>query len=315
MRNLIALYTLGVLTLFSLVVLSPPDTAARHTNHNPEGITANIDSRPYHGAVLVFTYTANISDFDDLAISVDLYQDGKLIQDDTPVQVVGEQLVAEIVDLKFHLGSNLDVQLTISGDTRLPSQLDFSLSYEHFWPWMDWMLRPGDETRILGKFKYHFPNHPNRLRAHSSWDIGVRSGRQIEVLCGTEGIIYQTNQNNVFVYNPFVGGIIQYGHTFKVEGLHIGQTVRPGDLISRVDPNARHIHYSVLRPLGWDEHDWPYWSDDQGVSIFDSLYYRDPFYFHEPATWGYWHESTVPEGWIDSMKRKFKAHNRRVTPK
>jgi len=277
-------------------------------------IIARIDSQPYHGAVLVFTYTGNIIDFDGLAISVDLYQDSALVQDNTPVQVVGEQLVAEIVDLKFHLSSNLDARLTISGSTRLPSQLDFSLSYDHFWPWMDWMLQPGDETEILGEFIYDCPDHPNRLGAHSSWDIVVKSDQRIEVFCGTEGIIYQINQNNVFVYNPFVGAIIQYGHTFELKGRQIGQEVHPGDLISRVDPSVRHIHYSVLRPLGWDENDWPYWRDDNDRSIFDSLYYRDPFYFHEPATWGYWYESTLPEGWIDSMKEIFEELNPGITP-
>jgi len=289
-------------------------------------ITAFIDSEPYHGAVLIFTSTADISNFRGLNIRVDLYQDGNLIQENTPVQVSGDRLVGEIVDLKFHLGSDLDIRLKISGASCPSIERQFSLSYDHFWPWMDWMLQPGDETYLCGDnrwscyFAYNAPNCPNGLGSHSSWDICVTTRRLVPVFSGTEGVIYHTQnipgKENVFIYNPYVGGIIQYGHTVPISGLRRGQEIHPGDLISHVVHSVSHIHYSVMRPLGWDEDsDWPYWRDSQGNSLFDPLYYRDPFYFHEPATWGYWYEDTVPAGWVDEMKRIFAELNPGVIPR
>jgi len=50
----------------------------------------------------------------------------------------------------------------------------------------------------------------------------------------------------------------------------------------------------------------------EGKLILDTEYYKDPFYFHEPTTLGYWNEETLPKGLKEEMLRIFKRDNPNV---
>jgi len=55
--------------------------------------------------------------------------------------------------------------------------------------------------------------------------------------------------------------------------------------------------------------------DPESSSVFDSPYYEDPYYFHEPSTWGYWNESTLPNGALEELKALFVMWNGSVSPR
>jgi hypothetical protein len=285
--------------------------------------TAAIESRPYRGAVVAFRYAGSTADLGSVRATVNLCQAGVCIQRDAPVVAEGGVLVAELIDLMFKLGT-IQAQLTIRSGTQTPSTAAFMLEFQHFYPWIDWMLQPGDGIGF-GDDRFDYtstfrPNHPPSTTwyPHASWDFSARAAG-VGVFCGTEGVVARAfemqAEADVWIYSPSVGGYLQYGHVVPISGLREGQVVHPGQQIGSVmDRPYDHIHFSVFRPLKWDDVGQPVWHPRTGEFILGLPYYSDPFYFHEPTTWGYWNESTLPSGWVDHMRQEFEKYNSGVVP-
>lgn len=294
-----------------------PSLTPTSTPFPESALSVRLDTIPYRGVVLIIEYTDASNGIESLSMSVDVAQNGRCIQDEEPVQLVDGNLVAEIIDFKYSLGMPLDISIELFQESVEIQTLSFSLPFEQYAPWMDWMLQPGDETYIQSDncgFSYDCPYSPNGLGAHASWDFMTHP--EVPVYSGTEGVIYhlgyEAGLENVYIYNPHVGGIIQYGHCLPIDGLSVGDEIHPGDHIATVTtqyPGRDHIHYSVIRPIGWDSSGWPYWWDEENISVFEPKYYQDTFYFHEPATLGYWYEETLPIGWKDQMMLIFRQNN------
>jgi len=290
-------------------------------------VEVELGMRDYRGAVLMVRFPGDPSEFSKpgtlAELRFDFYQDGTALQTGTPVEYTDGDFMAEIVDLRFLLHRQIDAVLTTQGILGLSKEIRFRFVMTERCPWIDWMLEPDDFRRVEDDFRYDWPDSPNGLGAHASWDIFTRPGATVS--CGTKGTVfrkdYQPGVECVYVYNPYTGGILQYGHVYPARRPAEGMSVYAGEPIGAVvdnDDNS-HIHFSVIRPLGWDGADVgaePYWRESiyHGTSIFDSKYYQDPFYFHEPATWGYWNEETVPTEWLVFMKESFRRHNPQALP-
>jgi hypothetical protein len=292
-----------------------------------------IDTLPYRGAVLFIDWDGD-ADLSEYVLTVDVGQNGRFMQKEMPVEVIDNQLVAEIVDLMYVIGSDLNIVLNIENENGELYAYEYSLPFEHYWPWIDWMLDIDEPVSLdipgIGyNFKYDWPKIATGLGAHSSWDFMTRHGDDVNVYSSTVGVVYRmfplAGEGNLEVYNPHVGAIVQYGHTAPVDDLYIGQDLLPGDLIAKVIREERHIHYSIIRPFSyhrnireisvqfkpsdkWSGYYWPaIVSNDR--FIYSAEYYQDPFYFHEPATLGYWYEDTLPDGLHEQMLEIFQRDN------
>ena len=295
-----------------------------------EDFVFEIGTFPYRGAVLFINYKGEV-DLSDYRLFFDILNDGEIKQENMPVEEVDGELTATIIDLMYLPGDKLDFVIKIQDNSGKEIELYHSGILERY-PWKDWMLDLDEPVLLFaeqvgGNFNYNNPNH--FLGAHSSWDYWTRPGKEVEVYCGTPGVVHRIvdEHDNIEIYNPYVGAIVQYGHTFPAEGLYVGKDVNPGDLIAYTVPKDRHIHYSVIRPYyyssnpshapvsinlskKWDTYYWPIiWTQNKFI-YHDN--YNDPFYWHEPTTLGYWNEETLPAGLKEEMLRIFKRDNPNV---
>jgi hypothetical protein len=288
-----------------------------------------IDTLPYRGAVLFIEYYGEDA-IADYQIRVDIEVAGDFRQRDTWGENDSDLIIAEIVDLMYLPGDQLDITLKIKDATGEKIRYNYPLVFENYYPWKDWMLAEGEwfsVSQYSPNFKYDFPNCPNNLGAHSSWDIGTTNNKAVKVYCGTVGIVYRIPpaciEGNLEIYNPFVGAIVQYGHTKPTNDLYIGKEVIPGEHIANVIPRDKHIHYSVIRPyryvLKQSNDGAPYYMPiinntgafGDGRFIYHDSY-NDPYYWHEPTTLGYWNEQTLPSGLKEEMLRMFQKDNPNV---
>ena len=298
-----------------------------------------IGGLPYKGAALFINYggAADLSDYD---LTVDIINDGEVEQENMPVENIDGELATIIIDLMYLPGDELEFIINIQDSNEEDLEIYHSEKLERY-PWKDWIFDL-DETislKVPGanyNFKYNWPGIVTGLEAHSSWDFMTRSSDDVEVYSGIEGIVFLVSEYrgeyNVYLYNPFVGAIIQNGHLAGDITLRNGQRIYPGDFLANIAlSSSPHNHYSVIRPFGYtrvieessapwlagkvasefNDYYWPIWHLEDG-DIFDAKYYRDPFYFHEPATLGYWHEDTLPEGLIEEMLKIFERDNPEV---
>ena len=291
----------------------------------------SIGTLPYKGAVLFINYDGDEA-LSDYELSLDIIDNGEVKQQNMRVEEIDGDLVGIIVDLMYLPESELDFVIKIQDSAGEEWKHHHSETLERY-PWKDWMLDLEEPVilyaeQVGGNFNYNNPNH--FLGAHSSWDYWTRPGEEVEVYCGTIGVVHRIvdEHDNIEIYNPYVGAIVQYGHTFPTEDLYVGKDVNPGDLISYTVPEDRHIHYSVIRPYyytsnpshaltsinlstKWDNYYWPIiWTQDKFIYHDD---YNDPFYWHEPATLGYWYEESLPEGLKEEMISIFKRDNPNIT--
>ncbi len=295
------------------------------TNLSQDNFSLRIDTLPYRGAVLFIDYDGEV-DISEYELRVDIMLNDVVVQKNIPSEYVDGNLISEIIDLMYLPGDELEFILKVQEDESLIFECYHSEKLKRY-PWKDWMMEDGEWFSITDyspNFKYNFPSCPNALGAHSSWDIMTSSGKAVPVYSGTMGIVHEISLyfENIEIYNPYVGAIVQYSHTEPVESLYVGKIVRPGEHISNVIPNQKHIHYSVIRPYEYafrsSENFEKYYNylplfeitKELGVSIVvytDS--YNDPFYFHEPTSLGYWNEETLPPGLKEKMLMMFQKHN------
>ena len=294
-------------------------------------IVLRIGTLPYRGAVLFIDYDGEIA-ISEYELIVDIALNDTVMQQDMLVEYVDGNLIAEIIDLMYLPGDELDFVLKIKEKDNEIYEYYHSEQLQRY-PWKDWMLSDDEwfsVTAYSPNFKYNFPSCGNNLGAHSSWDIMTTTGKAVRVNSGTVGLVYRIVNENYEIYNPYVGAVVQYGHTMPVDGIYAGKIVMPGDHIGNVIPADRHIHYSIIRPLKYTKIDknvierfdyiqeelmglyWCYLNPFQ-ASVYDAKYYRDPFYFHEPTTLGYWYEETLPVGVKEEMLELFEKHNPNVT--
>jgi hypothetical protein len=299
------------------------------TPFSQDDFVLRIDTLPYRGAVLFIDYRGEI-DISGYDLSVDIMLNDNIVQQDMPGEQVDGNLIAEVIDLMYLPGDELDFILKIKEEDNEVFECYHSEQLQRY-PWKDWILAEGEWFSISQyrpNFKYVFPDCPNKLGAHSSWDIGTTAGKAVEVYCGTMGIVYliSAQYEDFVIYNPYVGALVQYGHTVPVEGVYEGKMVMPGEHIANIIPAAKHIHYSIMRPLKYTRIDkhvverfdyipesmmglyWCYLNLLQ-ASVYDSNYYKDPYYWHEPTTLGYWNEETLPPGLKEEMLRLFIKDN------
>ncbi len=315
----------------------PEETIAPEETTIPQirkdDFTLSIDTLPYRGAVLFIDYngTEGLSDY---TLTVNIGQSGATMQEKMSVEEINAQLVAEIIDLMYVTGSELDCVLNIiNGDGELFAY-EYSIPFEKYWPWKDWMFDLNERVIIEQQwhpFSYDYPAHRKQMGAHASWDFNTRRANDVNVYSGTIGVVFRIvpEHETVEVYNPHVGAIIDYGHVNPVAGLRVGQDINPGDLIAQVVPAWSHVHYSIIRPYSyhrniqeirmqfkpserWSGYYWPAIVSKDGRYIKDAKDYKDPFYFHEPTTLGYWYKDTLPEGIHDKMLEIFKKENQGV---
>ncbi len=284
-----------------------------------EDFILKIDTLPYRGAVLFIDYLGDI-DISDYELWVEIIYNEKITQRDM-VTEVNDNFISTIVDLMYLPGDELEFVLIVKDESQ---EQEWKHSYfqtleRH--PFKDWMLAKG-EWFYLGdnsdNFVYGKPSWGG-VGAHASWDIWTQ--RNAPVYSGTIGVVVleKYDSDSVEIFNPYVGVIIQYGHINPAEDIHEGKVVTPGQHIGNVCPIVKHIHYSTIRPykIGWDRTRDSYWFTFdifQEGNLYDLKYYKDPFYFHEPTTLGYWHEETLPKGVKEEMLKKFKKHNDIVLP-
>ena len=293
--------------------------------------TFEIGALPYRGAVLFIDYDGGI-DLSDYNLLVDVISGGEIKQENMPVEKVDGNLTATVVDLMYLPGDELDFVIRIQDSSGDEIECRYSETLERY-PWKDWMLKEEETVslKIPGtnyNFKYYWPGILTGLEAHSSWDYMTTPYKAVEVYCGTVGIVYRIPPScidgNLEIYNPYVGAIVQYGHTKAISNLYMGRTVEPGELIAHIIPEDYHIHYSVIRPYRyvqdmnsirlplnvsdrWDAYYFPIIFEPGRFIYHDN--YNDPFYWHEPTTLGYWYEETLPKGLKDEMLRIFKRDN------
>jgi hypothetical protein len=295
----------------------------------PDDFILYIGTLPYRGAVLFIDYYGEI-DLKHYGLKVDIEASGDLKQKDMQTEIVDGKLISEIIDLMYIPGDELRFTLKIIADEEIASYT-FSEIYEGYYPWKDWMLAD-DEWFFLGSnvdnFVYGRPSWGG-VGAHASWDIFTNKGKAVPVYSGTAGIVFRIipEHETLEIYNPYVGAVVQYGHTTPVNDLYVGKIVEPGEHIANVIPRVGHIHYSIIRPLRYTKIDkitvekfdyvpeslldfyWISLNLPQSPSIYDLKYYKDPFYFHEPTTLGYWNEDCLPEGLKEEMLSSYKRNN------
>lgn len=282
--------------------------------------TLSIDTLPYRGAVLFIDYLGEI-DISDYELWVEIVYDEKITQRDLVVETVGNSLVSEIVDLMYLPGDDLKFVLKIKEEDNAIFESNYSEQLQRY-PWKDWMYE-NDESAHVNPWTKNFTYHEGFVGAHSSWDIATRPNAP--VYSGTIGVVMliSTDPNDsadgaVYIFNPHVGAILQYGHITPAIDLYEDKAVEPGEYIGSIAPSRGHVHYSVIRPLklGWDRLRNSYWCvfNVPGVGNMHNLeYYQDPFYFHEPTTLGYWNEETLPPGLKEDMIISFQKYNPNVT--
>ena len=328
--------TLAVALL--LLAYLPMDTQAEESVVTI--VRAELSWRPYRGAVIVFETAGDPTRIPLSAwagAETNLYSNDELVQSRTPLEFADGSLLAEIVELRFELGDEVEIRLSAPESLAIEMPNPLRIRLDRFFPWMDWMLARDTDFTVVD-FRYHWPGCPNGNESHASWDICTEANTP--VFCSIEGQVYlvlrEADQNlySVIVYCPAVGGFVQYGHVIPVNSLRIRQAVHPGQLIGHVDPWRRpHIHFSVFRPLrlasslladsmpslrlepGDPASTRLETGDPESSSVFESEYYQDPYYFHEPATWGYWNESPLPNGTLAEMKALFVMWNGSVSPR
>lgn len=298
-----------------------------------------VSTLPYRGAVLFIDYIGE-TDITDVIVSVDINQGGEVKQENMPIELVNNQLIAEIVDLMYIPGDELDVSLVIRSEQNRIEIYNYQLLFEGYYPWKDWMFDIQEQVFLLsdvdktlseneilqfvygGTFRTFTPDG-----AHASWDFYTHE-RPANVYANTKGVFYTVTpdlQNaDLTIYNPHTGAIVQFGHCYPLEKIKAGEEVIVGDHIANVQQKWSHVHYSVYRPykytndpskvvLGidtyefyppakWANYYWPIPYDDHGL-------YNDPFYWHEPTMLGYWYEETLPPGLKDNLLKVFKRDN------
>jgi hypothetical protein len=281
-----------------------------------------IDTLPYRGAVLFIDYHGE-TDISEYELMVDVALKDSIMQEEMPVEYVDGNMVAEIVDLMYLPGDELDFVLKINKGKKEIYEFHHADQLQRY-PWKDWMLDEGEWFTIYvtdpdyPNFIYDYPSHPNKSGSHSSWDFWTTPGKTVQVYAGTIGMIHRIlPEGNLEIYNPYVGAVVQYGHTELIAGFNENSVIMPGAHIADIVFLDEHIHYSVYRPYRytnnssyhtysppdeWANYYWPIQYDDHGL-------YDDPFYWHEPTTLGYWNEDTLPTGLKDEMLSKFQIWN------
>ena len=292
-----------------------------------DDFTLSIGTLPYRGAVLYIAYEGE-TDLSEYELNVDIASKGVVTQRDMQTEEVDGYLISEIVDLMYIPRAELEFVLKVKNDDGELCRYNYVLVFERYYSWKDWMLADGEWFSIINyspNFKYDFPGCTNNLGAHSSWDIMTSSGQAVPVYSGTIGFIFRiiSEHENLEVYNPYVGAIVQYGHTTPKSDIYVGKKVMPGEHISYVIPKAEHIHYSIIRPYRYVlkisedgyRHYMPIISNETASGDGRFIYhdsYKDPFYFHEPTTLGYWNEESLPAGLKEEMLSSFKRDNPNV---
>lgn len=297
--------------------LGHPSSAERSPSFTTDSglLSGHLGSEEYRGMVVLLEYAGPSADLEKGASRVDFYQAEDYVHSAVPAIVEPGVLEVEIVDAMFEPSEPIRGELHFGGEQAV---ICFTVFFDSFSPWIDWMLGPGDE-KSLRDFRYDWPDCPNGLGAHSSWDFDTRGASP--VYSGTDGEVFflldEGELRAVYIYNRHTGLILQYGHVHPARDLKEGMSVQAGDLIGDVDTvyaKWPHIHFSVIRPLGWHDNGDPFWWEaDRSRNVFDPFYYKNPIYFHEPTTWGYWNEGTLPEGWAALMKKYFQRHNSGIT--
>ena len=277
-----------------------------------EDFVLKIDTLPYQGAVLLINYLGDV-DVSDYELRVAIIYDEEITQTDI-VKEVDNNLISPIIDLKYFPGDELEFLLMVED-----KKYSYLKTLERY-PFKDWMFGKGYYTLLLphhdDNFVYGEPSWEDNVGAHASWDIWTDPYET--VYSGTTGVVSRICPDSVEIFNPHVGVILQYGHIIPTEDLYEGKNVSSGDYIGNVCPIVKHVHYSTIRPyrIGWDRTRESYWFvfNVGQEQLYSLKYYRDPFYFHEPTTLGYWYEETLPEGSRDKMIEIFKKHNDVVLP-
>ncbi len=286
-----------------------------------EDFALRIDTLPYRGAVLFIDYYGE-TDISDYELTVDIALNDTVMQEKMPVEYVDGDMIAVIIDLMYLPGDELDFVLKVKEEGNEIFQHHHSEPLQRY-PWKDWMLAEGEWFTIVPSFEhpnfiYDYPESGNNSGSHSSWDIWTTSGSAVNVYSGTIGMVHSLSpEGNLEIYNPYVGAIVQYGHTQIIDGNFDNNIINPGDHIANVIIADEHIHYSVYRPYRytnsslrltysppdeWAKYYWPIQYDHHGL-------YDDPFYWHEPTTLGYWYEDTLPPGLKEEMISMFQKDN------
>lgn len=305
------------------------EVKTEETSLSEEDFAPNIGTLPYRGAVLFINYEGEV-DLSDYVLHVDISHDKDITQENMPVEEVDGNLVATIVDLMYLPGDKLDFAISAKNDIGEEHIFKYSLDYAGHYPWKDWMFDLSANVILdhsWNMFKYDYPDCSNRLGSHSSWDF-YAGGKALNVYSGTVGVVFRIPpaciEGNLEIYNPYIGAIVQYGHTEYNDELYIGKDVEPGDYIADVLLSWDHIHYSVIRPYRyvkgvsnielplnlsdrWDGYYFPIIFEPNRFIYHDS--YNDPFYWHEPTTLGYWYEDTLPDGFKNLMIEIFQREN------
>ncbi len=315
-------------TARSITITSSKETVGHKISK--EDFTLSIDTLPYRGAVLFIDFNET-EELPNYALTVDIGQNGTTMQEKMPVEEIDDRLVAEIIDLMYVIGSNLDFVLKINDGNGETYVYEYSLPFEQYGPWKDWMFDLKERVIIdhpWNQFKYDYPDCSNQLGAHASWDF-YDGGKRLNVFSGTVGFAYKVTECErtggcICIYNPYVGAIVQYGHMENNAEIFPGKYIEPGDYIGNVIRPWDHIHYTVYRPFEyirnprmatlsaeaydkWHDYYMPVCRNRAGEYI--NAYYNDPFYYHEPTTLGYWYEDTLPQGMHDKMVEIFKREN------
>jgi hypothetical protein len=291
-----------------------------------------IDSLPYRGATLFLGYKGTSISEKDFVVNI--IKNGVLMQEDTPVEKINGELTANIIDLMYLVGDKLDFVI-INKTSKM--KYNHSLVLEKRFPWLDWMFKKDEKVSLekysVRNFDYHPDPNPNFRGAvyHSSWDFQTTPFKAVKVFASTIGFVFRVPplcvEHNLEVYNPYVGAIVQYGHTNNLKGLIKGVCIAPGDHLANLVPKDKHLHFSIIRPFSyikllpsdsvipeaekemWPVLYWPViWVNDEKF-IYRPKYYKDPYYWHEPTTLGYWNEETLPEGFKKGMLDLYQKFN------
>jgi hypothetical protein len=301
------------------------DEAVEEALFLQDDFALSIGPLPYRGAVLFIDYNGevNISEYE---IKVDVVLNDVVMQQNMPIEYVNDNLIAEIVDLMYLPGDELDFVLKINEEDNKIFECYHSEQLQRY-PWKDWMLEEGEWFSVTvynPNFKYDYPSCGNKLGSHASWDIMTEINKEVRVYSNTFGVIIRAPtlvDVNLEIYNPYVGAIVQYAHIVPVGGYYnekmwVGEIIYPSEHIANIIPKDRHLHYTIMRPYGyvantkkneWNNYYWPIMIEN-GKRIQENSY-SDPFYFHEPTTLGYWNEETLPPGLKKEMLMMFQKYN------
>jgi len=292
-----------------------------------------VEPRPYHGAVLVLAWNEGQLPSTNASVVVDTRQAGGIVESGIAARREDDLYIAELVDLMYELNVEIEIRLEVRELAEEPKTFESSVVLRRFFPWMDWILAEGDADSLWPHFRYDWPDSPNGKGCHSAWDVYTRLGR-VPVYSGCPGIVYVTMsesyddaEGQVQIYNPFVGAFVQYGHIWPYARLRPPEVGGPmwvdaGEAIGHVIEvkgmeEVKHIHFAVFRPATWGVHEIGLGLstfDKNGVCVHDPIHNMDPYYFHEPATWGYWNSETLPDGWEEQMLDWFEHYNPGVSP-